>query len=466
MTNSDQEEKQIAKSIAEQCALITDGDTGFMYRLMGGVYKKLTPNQIDYYVISQYIDNKLYYNRSKKHTTIDLLKELTYKNSREIEESTKNSINLLNGAYFFNKIKGIIVVDFLDNPTKDSGAPISSMVNFKYHPITNYYSFNQLPINYDEDAECPKFDKFLGEVFGEDNKEAIYEYIGYILMPTVKYQRALIMVGSGKNGKTTFLDALIRFLGKDNISQTPLHLLGGKYALYNLRHKFACIVSDLPSKELKDTGNAKRIVTDETLSSFVKYVQGEIIWDNRTKMLYSCNNLPRSKDKSSAFYRRWRMFICDAVFEEDKDVDILDKITTPEELSGLFNKAIEGIERLKTNKGFPDTEQEVKDMWELESNPIAEFIKKKCVRDVKVELRSKDLFEAFNEYRAGKELPILHPKSIGYWIRECGIIGKQKQDEYDNWFTYYQGIKLKPEQVKKNFILDTFGDEISFEGVK
>ena len=273
-----------------------------------------------------------------------------------------------------------------------------------------------------------------------------------------------MMVGSGKNGKTTFLDALIRVLGKDNVSQSPLQYLEGKFALYNLKHKFANIVSALPSKDLKDTGNAKRIVTDDTLSSNIKNVQGNFIFKNRCKMLYSCNTLPRTKDKSSAFYRRWVMFICDAIFEDNKDVDILDKITTPEELSGLFNKAIKGIERLKLNNGFPDTEEEVKNMWELESNPIAEFIKKRCVKDIDEELKSKDLFEAFNEFRADKDLPILHPKSIGYWIRQCGIIGKQRKDDYDNWYTYYQGIKLKEEEkVRKNFILDTFGDEIKFD---
>ena len=204
MTNSDQEEKKIAKSISEQCTLLTDGDTGFMYRLSEGVYKRLTQNQIDYYVISEYINNKLYYNRGKKNTTIDLLKELTFRNSREIEESTKASINLINGVYFFDKVKGLIVVDFFDNEA-NNGRPKPALVNFKYHPLMNYYSFNQLPVNYNKKAECPAFDKFLGEVFGIDKKDEIYEYIGYMLMPTVKYQRALIMVGSGKNGKTTFL---------------------------------------------------------------------------------------------------------------------------------------------------------------------------------------------------------------------------------------------------------------------
>ena len=167
-------------------------------------------------------------------------------------------------------------------------------------------------------------------------------------------------------------------------------------------------------------------------------------------MLYSCNKLPQTKDKSSAFYRRWRMYICDAIFEDNKDVNILEKITTPEELSGLFNRAIEGIERLIKNKGFPDTEAEVKEMWELESNPMAEFILKRCVREVGVEIKSRDLFDAFNKFRSENGKSTLHYKSIGHWIRQTGVVGihKRDNDELDKWgnpkwFTYYQDLRFK-----------------------
>lgn len=437
----DQQEKELAQSILKQCVLLTDGDTGYIYRYLDGVYKKLTNNQTDYYIISEYTDKDIIYNRQKKNITLDMLKTLTYKNSKLIEDSTLGTINLKNGVYYFDPIKHFKI---------DYFGRTDIMTNFKYHPIRNYYSFNQLPVKYNPEATCPVFDKFVGEVFGIDKVDSIYNFIGYLLMPTVKYQRALIMVGSGKNGKTTFLDALIRFLGRNNISQTPLHLLGGKYALYNLKNKFACIVSDLPNKELKDTGNAKRIVTDETLSSFVKYVQGEVIFGNRTKMLYSCNSLPKTKDKTSAFYRRWVMYICDAVFEKNKDINMLEKLTTPEEMSGLLNRAIEGIERLINNKGFPDTEAEVKELWEIESNPMAEFILKRCVREKGAEIKSRDLFDAFNQYRSENGKSTLHYKSIGHWIRQTGVVGihKRDKDELDKWgnpkwFTFYQDLRLE-----------------------
>jgi len=403
----DQQEKEIAENILKQCTLLTDGNTGHIFVYHDDVYKKLTNNQINYYIVSEYTDNEIIYNRQKKNITLDMLRTLTYKNSRIIEESTLGTINLKNCVYFFDKVKHFKV---------DYFGKSDVMTNIKFHPLKDYYSFNQLPVYYDPKATCPIFDKFVGEVFGLDKVDSIYDFIGYLLMPTVKYQRALIMIGEGKNGKTTFLEALVRFLGMENVAQIPLQHLDGKFALYNLKNKFANIVSDLPSKDLDDTGNAKRVVTDLYLSSMIKNVQGNFVFLNRCKMLYSCNSLPKTKDRTSAFYRRWRLYICDAVFEENKDINMLEKLTTPEELSGLLNRAIEGIERLIINEGFPDTEKEVQELWEIESNP----------------------------------------KSIGHWIRQTGIVGIHKRDDNEldkwgnpKWFTYYQDLRFK--EVKLSY---------------
>lgn len=463
MKSKQQEEIEVVNDILEQCTLLTDGDTGRVFRYQDGVYKLLTINQLDHYITTEYLNNDLIYNRQKKNICLDILRSSTYINSRIIEDSIKGTINLRNGVYYFDKIKGIIAVDF---------KPVEAMVHFRAHDKNRmYYSFNQLPVEYNSEAKCPSIDKFIAEVFGEDRVDDIYEFIGYLLVPHVKYQRAMIMIGSGKNGKTTFLDMITEFLGEDNIAQIPLQYLDGKFALYNLKNKSACIVSDLPAKDLNDTGNAKRVVTDKRLSSNIKNIQGNFEFDNRCKMLYSVNTLPRSKDKSSAFYRRWCLYICDAVFEENKDVNIFDKLTTPEELSGLFNKALEGYERLVKKNGFKDTEDEVREIWELESNPIAEFIMNRCAKGTEFEYKSRDLFEAFNEFRATKGKSTLHPKSIGHWLRQYGIVGKQRQDQWEEdkygnpkWFTFYQGIKEKPLEIylKKDSIIDTFGREIVF----
>ena len=57
------------------------------------------------------------------------------------------------------------------------------------------------------------------------------------------------------------------------------------------------------------------------------------------------------------------------------DPSIIDKITTDEELSGLLNLALDGLERLIKNKGFSYTKGtgEVKTMWVRKSDSFTSF---------------------------------------------------------------------------------------------
>ncbi len=434
----EQLELQIAKEIIGELPYLTDGDTGFIYRKNNGVYVKLSDNQVYDSIITEFMDNDIKYTRAKRNVTFDFLKMLTYMSSTRINNSTKNTVNLQNGVYYFDKTFETLHVN---NETKEKW---TTQEHFKYHhDVHDYYSFNQIPVIYDKNAECPVIDQFITDVFGLENCAEIYEFIGYILLPHVRYQRAIMMVGSGKNGKTTFLDMLVHFLGIDNVCSIALQDLDGRFDLINLKNKMANIVGDLSSKALEDTGNAKRIVTDQILSGNIKNVQGIFNFENRCKMLYSVNELPRTKDKSTAFYRRWIMKICDNVFEgENKDPHIYDKLTTESEMSGLLNRALAGIERLRENNGFENTELEVKSLWELETNPIGDFILNCCNIMEGKETRSKELFEAVNQYRKEKHVPLMNGKSIGYWLRQYGIVGKQRKVE-EKFYTFYQDIELK-----------------------
>jgi len=86
------------------------------------------------------------------------------------------------------------------------------------------HTSNQLPITYDENADCPKFKKFLKSIFGKDKKriKLLQEIMGYCLTNSVAAQKAFIFLGSGANGKSVILSILIKLVGADNVSTLPL----------------------------------------------------------------------------------------------------------------------------------------------------------------------------------------------------------------------------------------------------
>ena len=79
----EQEELQIAKDILNECKIITDGKTGKIFRYFEGVYKPLSQNEIEYYIISEYEDQELQYNRNKKGITLDFIKSKSYQQYRQ-----------------------------------------------------------------------------------------------------------------------------------------------------------------------------------------------------------------------------------------------------------------------------------------------------------------------------------------------------------------------------------------------
>ena len=72
----------------------------------------------------------------------------------------------------------------------------------------NFYSTIQIPINYLPNAECPMFIKFLKDSFQDDeeSEKLAQEWAGYLLTAETKAQKALLLYGSGANGKGVFID--------------------------------------------------------------------------------------------------------------------------------------------------------------------------------------------------------------------------------------------------------------------
>ena len=73
------------------------------------------------------------------------------------------------------------------------------------------------PVEFDAGADCPRWRKFLAEIFS-DNPELVpyvQRVAGYILTGITKEQCFFVLHGVGANGKTTFIETLRHVLGHD-----------------------------------------------------------------------------------------------------------------------------------------------------------------------------------------------------------------------------------------------------------
>lgn len=213
--------------------------------------------------------------------------------------------------------------------------------------------FTRLPVAYDPRAECPAIDAFISEILAEPDRQLAYEMIAYTLIPGYPIQKAFALVGSGNNGKSTFLGLIRAFLGPDNISTKSLQDLDdNRFSASALYRKRANICADLSSKELHRTAMFKALTGGDRISAEFKHVDA-FEFENQAKLFFSMNQVPLSIDDSEAFYRRWVLVDFPFKFEGDKlNLNKLAEITTSVELSGLLNRCLALIPRILQRKVF------------------------------------------------------------------------------------------------------------------
>lgn len=238
-----------------------------------------------------------------------------------------------------------------------------------------YHARSRLPITYDPDAECPVILKFIIEVIPAD-VTTFQEWVGYHLIKDYRWAKILLLVGDGENGKSKLLLLLVALLGKRNVSSVELiELITNRFKKAELYGKLANIAPDLGAEELKNTGRLKSLTGDDYIEAARKH-QHPFRFRNHAKLSFSTNKLPRSPDRSRAWFRRPLIMKCPNIFVgDDCDPAILDKITTPQELSGMLNWALEGRRRLIEQGNFTrgETAEQIQELYEELEDDITAF---------------------------------------------------------------------------------------------
>ena len=273
------------------------------------------------------------------------------------------------------------------------------------------FFFNKLPIDYSPSAYPDSIIKFLTDVLSSDDDfKLIQEIFGYLLYRDYKFEKAFMFLGSGRNGKGKTVELMKRFLGIDNCANISLQSLDkDNFAMGELFNKMANLNADLSKTALNETGNFKSLTGHDLISAPRKFLT-RVNFTNYAKMVFCANDLPITKDITNAFFMRWilvdfkytfvpamefmQMGGVEKINKKVQDPEIIEKISNPDQMSGLLNWAIAGLERLLGNNDFSTgtTMEQVKTKWLRKSSSLNAFIMDNIVeqwdgRIVKTEFR-------------------------------------------------------------------------------
>jgi len=319
-----------------------------------------------------------------------------------------------------------------------------------------FYSYVQLPVSYDPEARCPNWDEFIKDVFEEDCWDLAWEISGWLLRPDKRIQKAVVLLGSGANGKSTFLDGVRNLIGGRNISSCSIqYLQQNRFATHNLIGKLANICADLPTKELEQSDVFKALTGDDPIRVEPKFQRGFDI-DCFARLLFSANNPPVSKEGGAAYYRRWvlvpfnREFTANSPGFKSRD-EIQSLLFTEREMSGFLNRALEGMTRLDARKDFsnPPSVLEALKQFQSETDPLHLWMESQLDTKAPEDARSpqKEIHSAYNQWRArgGRKLPPI--ASSIFWRELRKALGRELKTQRfgprgeQEWWVF--GLRLK-----------------------
>jgi P4 family phage/plasmid primase-like protien len=258
----------------------------------------------------------------------------------------------------------------------------------------------QIPVAFDPGAECPEWERFVADVFPEDARDLAFELAADLITPSRSAQKAILALGEGSNGKSTYLRALTAFVGSTNAGGVSLHKLeSDRFATARLMGKLANICPDLPSTHLTETSVFKAITGNDDLHAEYKYRES-FEFRPYCRLVFSANHVPRSGDASHAFFRRWLVVPFERTFEPGEQVprEVLDaRLSSPGELSGVLNRALDVLPRVR-RKGFTESES-MREAWEefkAMTDPVSVWLENNTVEHADALVPKSALLSAYN----------------------------------------------------------------------
>lgn len=329
---------------------------------------------------------------------------------------------------------------------KNGMLDISTGVFHKHDP--KYLSTQILEYDFDKEASCPRWITFLEEVIPDKRQQIqLQQFFGYCLTRETRYQKALILVGPGEDGKSVILKLLTYMVGAHNCSAVQMSSLTEPFERATLFGKLLNIATE---EDKKSFGSAmfKAIVSGDFINASFKH-ENFFQFEPYCKLAFSSNFLPNVQDSSHGFYRRilgiefTRQFLGS---EADKYLE--DNLR--KEIAGIFKWAYAGLMLLKKHDGFieADASSAFIAKYKQHNNPALLFFEECCEIDTEnSEWRepSRQLYRRYVAYAKDAGNRPMNEQNFGSIILGLNVTkGKTKKDGDQPRSNAYIGIKYLP----------------------
>ena len=310
---------------------------------------------------------------------------------------------------------------------------------------------NRLPIRYDPSAPQPvTWLRFLSDLLEPEDILTLQEYLGYLLIPSTKAQKMLVMTGKGGEGKSRIGLLLKKLFGEASHSESILRIETNRFASANLEYKLVMVDDDLNMVALPETRNIKSIVTAEDRLCIERKnkqaVQGLLYV---RFICFGNGNLVAAHDDSDGFWRRQIL-----ITVKDRDPARVDNPFLIEELSeerpGILLWMLEGLHRLLANRyQFTISERSIQNLEAAmaDSDNLTQFMQATAYVRFKpdTEERSTYLYRAYTKWcEDNLESPVPQKKFSQFLLKNAGKYGLTFSKHIEGKYRGFRGVCVHP----------------------
>ena len=249
------------------------------------------------------------------------------------------------------------------------------------------------------------WEKFLNIVTcGDGSVQGFLQMVaGMALIGAVYQEGILIAYGGGRNGKSTFFNALGEVLG-DYSGSVDIRTLTTERAnrgasLATLRGKRLVVTGEQEEHQRLSVSTLKQISSTDKLNIEEKYKQPESVRQSHTLVLFT-NHLPRVGSTDNGTWRRLTVVPFQAVIPEKDGVQNYAEVLARNAGGAILSWAIEGAGNFIRNGcklDIPEAVEEATDAYRQREDWLNSFLEERCVRDERARTSARALYL---EYRS------------------------------------------------------------------
>ena len=283
-----------------------------------------------------------------------------------------------------------------------------------------------VPIAFDPEAQCPRWLKFLDEVFAGDatRVDFVQRWFRYSLTGLTSEQCLPLLIGSGSNGKTTLLEMLRLLLGEYAVQSDFSTFLakaarGPRNDLARLFGARVVTSSEAGEDKRLDESLIKQITGDEVIAARKLY-QESFEYQPTFKVWLAANHRPVIRETDLGIWRRIRLIPFDVVIQPARrDKDLRAKLTA--ELSGILGWALDGcLAWQRDGLGTPAIVQEATDEYRVDSDVLGAFLEECCERAPHYRENATMLYDAYRTWTDRNGVRAITSTAFGRKLKELG----------------------------------------------